>query len=49
MTGLAQVRGLRGQTSMTRRIELDLYYIEHWSIGLDLKISRADDSWWVSF
>ena len=38
MTGLAQVRGLRGQTSMTRRIELDLYYIEHWSIGLDLKI-----------
>lgn len=38
MTGLAQVRGLRGQTSMTRRIELDLYYIEHWSLTLDLKI-----------
>ena len=38
MTGLAQVRGLRGQTSMTRRIELDLYYIEHWSLSLDFRI-----------
>ena len=38
MTGLAQVRGLRGETSMTRRIEVDLYYIEHWSLWLDLQI-----------
>ncbi len=38
MTGWAQVQGLRGNTSMTKRIELDLYYIENWSFLLDLKI-----------
>ena len=38
ITGWAQVNGWRGQTSLEKRIEHDLYYIEHWSFGLDLKI-----------
>ena len=38
MTGWAQVNGWRGNTSIERRIEHDLYYIEHWSVQLDLKI-----------
>lgn len=38
MTGWAQVNGWRGDTSIEKRIECDLYYIEHWSLGLDLKI-----------
>jgi Undecaprenyl-phosphate glucose phosphotransferase len=38
MTGWAQVNGWRGNTSLGKRIEHDLYYIHHWSIGLDLKI-----------
>ena len=38
MTGWAQVNGWRGNTSIERRIEHDLYYIEHWSLGFDLKI-----------
>lgn len=38
MTGWAQVNGYRGDTSITRRIEHDLYYIENWTIGLDFKI-----------
>ena len=38
ITGWAQVNGYRGDTSIEKRIELDLWYIEHWSIGLDLKI-----------
>jgi exopolysaccharide biosynthesis polyprenyl glycosylphosphotransferase len=38
MTGWAQVHGLRGQTSLADRIEWDNYYIENWSLGLDLKI-----------
>ena len=38
MTGWAQVHGLRGKTSLTDRVEWDLYYIENWSFGLDLKI-----------
>lgn len=38
ITGWAQVNGLRGQTSIDDRIKYDLYYIEHWSIWLDLKI-----------
>ena len=38
ITGWAQVNGLRGQTSIQKRIEYDLYYIEHWSLLLDLKI-----------
>lgn len=38
MTGWAQVRGLRGDTSITKRIACDLWYIEHWSVALDLYI-----------
>ena len=38
ITGWAQVNDLRGDTSIEARIEHDLYYIEHWSILLDLKI-----------
>jgi exopolysaccharide biosynthesis polyprenyl glycosylphosphotransferase len=38
MTGWAQVNGWRGNTSLEKRIEHDLYYIENWSIGFDLKI-----------
>src|SRR5437899_302053 len=38
ITGWAQVNGWRGNTSIEKRIEYDLYYIEHWSVKLDLKI-----------
>lgn len=38
MTGWAQVNGLRGDTSIEKRIEYDLYYVENWSLGLDIKI-----------
>jgi Undecaprenyl-phosphate glucose phosphotransferase len=38
MTGWAQVHGWRGNTSLTMRIEYDLYYIENWSLSLDVKI-----------
>jgi lipopolysaccharide/colanic/teichoic acid biosynthesis glycosyltransferase len=38
ITGWAQVNGLRGDTSIEKRIEADIYYIENWSIFFDLKI-----------
>ncbi|OAB56436.1 hypothetical protein AY599_21365 [Leptolyngbya valderiana BDU 20041] len=42
MTGWAQIHGLRGETDtsdkMRRRVTMDLYYIDNWSLGLDLKI-----------
>ena len=38
ITGWAQVNGWRGNTSLEKRIEYDLYYIENWSVSLDLKI-----------
>ena len=38
MTGWAQVNGWRGNTSIEKRIEHDLYYIENWSLMFDLKI-----------
>jgi Undecaprenyl-phosphate glucose phosphotransferase len=38
MTGWAQVNGWRGNTALDKRIEYDLYYIENWSVRLDLKI-----------
>jgi Undecaprenyl-phosphate glucose phosphotransferase len=38
MTGWAQVNGWRGNTSLEKRIEYDLYYIERWSLAFDLKI-----------
>ena len=36
MTGWAQIHGLRGDTDLRKRIEADLYYLEHWSLTLDL-------------
>ena len=38
MTGWAQVNGLRGDTSLRKRLRYDLHYIRHWSLGFDLKI-----------
>jgi putative colanic acid biosynthesis UDP-glucose lipid carrier transferase len=38
MTGWAQVNGWRGDTSLEKRIQYDLYYIQHWSLAFDLKI-----------
>ena len=38
ITGWAQVNGWRGDTDLAKRIEHDLYYIENWSLWLDLKI-----------
>jgi exopolysaccharide biosynthesis polyprenyl glycosylphosphotransferase len=38
ITGWAQVNGWRGNTSIEQRIQYDLYYIENWSLLLDLKI-----------
>lgn len=38
MTGWAQINGYRGNTSIRKRIEYDLYYIENWTPGFDIKI-----------
>lgn len=38
LTGWAQVNGYRGDTSIMKRIEYDLYYIENWTLGFDIKI-----------
>lgn len=38
ITGWAQINGWRGDTSLEKRIEYDLYYIENWSLLLDIKI-----------
>ena len=38
MTGWAQIHGWRGDTSLHQRIEHDLYYIQNWSLGLDVRI-----------
>jgi Undecaprenyl-phosphate glucose phosphotransferase len=38
ITGWAQVHGWRGNTSIKKRIHYDLYYIQNWSLALDLKI-----------
>lgn len=38
ITGWAQIHGWRGNTDLNKRIKYDLYYIEHWSLWLDLKI-----------
>lgn len=38
LTGWAQVNGYRGDTSIVKRIEHDLYYIENWTLGFDFKI-----------
>ena len=38
ITGLAQIRGFRGDTCIETRVAYDLKYLENWSFGLDLKI-----------
>ena len=38
LTGWAQVHGWRGNTSLNERVEHDIYYIQNWSLGLDLRI-----------
>lgn len=38
LTGWAQINGFRGDTSIRKRVEYDLFYIENWSMGLDFKI-----------
>ena len=38
LSGWAQVNGLRGNTSIEERTKYDLYYVENWSLALDVKI-----------
>ena len=38
ITGWAQVNGWRGDTSIAKRVEYDLYYLRHWSLTFDLQI-----------
>ena len=38
MTGWAQINGLRGDTDIEKRIQYDIWYIENWTLGLDIKI-----------
>jgi putative colanic acid biosynthesis UDP-glucose lipid carrier transferase len=38
MTGWAQVNGWRGDTDLAKRIQSDIYYINHWSLWLDIRI-----------
>lgn len=38
MTGFAQIKGYRGDTSLKKRIQHDVHYIQHWSLGLDIRI-----------
>jgi lipopolysaccharide/colanic/teichoic acid biosynthesis glycosyltransferase len=38
LTGWAQVNGYRGDTSIKKRIDCDIYYIENWTMGFDIKI-----------
>jgi lipopolysaccharide/colanic/teichoic acid biosynthesis glycosyltransferase len=38
ITGWAQVNGLRGDTSIQRRVRYDLYYLRHWSLLFDVRI-----------
>ncbi|RMH13061.1 MAG: undecaprenyl-phosphate glucose phosphotransferase [Planctomycetota bacterium] len=38
MTGWAQVHGLRGQTSLRKRLQYDLFYVRHWSLWFDVRI-----------
>lgn len=51
ITGLAQVNGCRGETAdvedMQKRVEYDLEYLRHWSLGLDLKILAKTLTVWL--
>ena len=38
LTGWAQINGYRGDTSIKRRIEFDIFYIENWTMSFDIKI-----------
>ncbi len=38
MTGYAQIHGYRGNTSIKKRIEYDIYYVENWNVYMDVKI-----------
>jgi lipopolysaccharide/colanic/teichoic acid biosynthesis glycosyltransferase len=38
LTGWAQVNGYRGNTSIEKRLECDIFYIENWSLSFDIKI-----------
>ena len=38
LTGWAQINGYRGNTSIEERVRFDIYYIEHWTMGFDIKI-----------
>ncbi len=38
ITGWAQVNGYRGDSSLRKRIEYDIYYIENWTLGFDIRI-----------
>src|SRR5690606_35159325 len=38
MTGWAQVNGLRGDTSLRKRLQYDLFYVKHWSLWFDVRI-----------
>lgn len=38
VTGWAQIHGYRGDTSIRRRIEYDIFYIENWTLSMDIKI-----------
>lgn len=49
ITGYAQVNGLRGDTSLRRRLRYDLHYIRNWSLGLDMRIlARTITAAWFS-
>jgi Undecaprenyl-phosphate glucose phosphotransferase len=47
LTGWAQVNGLRGDTSIIERTKYDLWYIENWSLALDLKIMIRTAVQWI--
>jgi len=49
MTGWAQIHGLRGDTSIEARASFDNYYIENWSLGLDIKIMLRTVSTLIRF
>ena len=46
LTGWAQINGLRGDTDLTARVQHDIYYIENWSIWLDLQIALLTFARW---
>jgi len=47
ITGWAQVNGLRGDTSIEVRTQYDLWYVENWSVWLDIKIILRQFWQWI--